>query len=141
MRDFDQERKERHEERERLLGDRSFQIGGEVFSYHANVSVDLLQRLTSDTPLLGNEYIEAIKASCLEMIEDEGDSHERFLGLLKRKKDPITLQDLQTVFQGLVEEAFKRPTQASLPSGDGDAETGASSTESPSTEQEPAAAA
>lgn len=141
MRDFDKEIQERHAERERLLGDRTFKLGGEVFSYHANVSVDLLQRLTSDTPLLGNEYIEAIKASCLEMIEEDGDAHERFLALLKRKTDPITLQDLQAVFQGLVEEAFRRPTEASLPSGDGDAATGPSSTEKRSTAPAKAAAA
>lgn len=141
MRDFDAERKERHEERERLLGDRTFKLGGEVFSHHANVSVNLLERLTSDTPLLGNEYIEAIKASCLEMIEEDGDAHDRFLALLKRKDDPITLQDLQAVFQGLVEEAFRRPTEASSPSGDGDATTGPSSTEKPSTAPAKAAAA
>jgi hypothetical protein len=141
MRDFDLERQERHAERERLLGDRQFKVGGETFTYKANVSYDVLRALTSDDDLSGSAYINAIEMCCLEMIEDEGDSHERFLALSKRKDDPITLEDLQTVFQGIVEEAFKRPTEASSPSGAGRETTGEQSTENSSTEQAVASAA
>ncbi len=133
MRDYDKERLERHVEREKLLGDRQFKIGGEFFTYKANVAVDVLRRLTSDTPLTGADYIDAIEASCLEMIEDTDDGHERFHLLLTRSDDPITMEDLQIVFTGLVEDAFRRPTEASSPSTDGDASTGTSSTETSST--------
>ncbi len=141
MRDFDKERVERHEERERLLGDRAFVFGGETFVFSAHISYDTLRRLTSDVPLAGEAYINAIEENVLALIEDDGDAHERFLALCKRTTDPITFDDLQTLCTGLVEEAFKRPTEASLPSQGGDATTGTSSTETPSTEPAEAAAA
>jgi hypothetical protein len=133
VKDYDAERQQRHKEREQALGDRQFKLGGEIFTYRANVSYDVLRRLTSDAPLTGSAYIDAIELSCLEMIEDDDDAHKRFIALSSRDKDPVTLEDLQAVFSGLVEDAFKRPTQASLPSGVTDAATGTSSTETPST--------
>jgi len=129
MRDFDKERTERHGERERALGDRDITFGGEVFRYESNVSYDVLRRLTSDVPLQGEAYITAIENSVLDLIEDEGDAHKRFLKLCKRKKDPVTFDDLQTLCTALVELAFSRPTEASLPSGDGRETTGTTSTE------------
>lgn len=141
MKDFDAERLERHKRREAEMGDRSFQLGGETFTYKANVSVDVLEKFTSDEILLGGDYIRMIKASCLEMIEDIDDAHERFLSLLSRSEDPITLIDLQDVFQGLVQEAFRRPTSASSPSGGLDADAGTTSTETSSTAPAEAAAA
>lgn len=135
MRDFDAERHERHAEREKLLGDRQFQFGGETFAFAANVSYDVLRKLTSEVPLQGEAYINAIEDSVLDLIEDEGDSRERFLALCKRTADPITFEDLQKLSSALVEEAFKRPTEASLPSGDGREITGTDSTESSSSEQ------
>lgn len=139
MRDFDQERQERHQEREKLLGDRSFKLGGEVFTYRANVAVDVLRSLTSDTPLTGAAYIDAIQHSCLEMIEEEG--HDRFREVLKRRDDPVTMEDLQVVFTGLVEEAFKRPLDPSSPSTAGDTGSGTGSKETSSTEPAVASAA
>lgn len=141
MRDYDEERAKRHAERDKLLGDRQFKVGGEVFVYKANVSVDVLRRMTSSDVLSGASYIDAIEQSCIDFIEDTDDAHDRFVALMKRTDDPITMEDLQAVFQGLVEDAFRRPTQASLPSGDGDAKTGLSSTESKSTEPAVVAAA
>jgi hypothetical protein len=141
MKDFDVDREQRHREREQALGDRSFKLGGETFTYKANVAVDVLRNLTSDAPLTGAAYIDAIHSSCLEMIEDDGDSHARFSALLERRDDPVTMEDLQAVFTGLVEEAFKRPTQASSLSGDGDATNGTGSTATSSTEPAVASAA
>lgn len=141
MQDFDVERQERHQERDRLLGDRTFRFGGEEFVYASNVSYDVLRRLTSDVPLQGEAYISAIEGSVLDLIEDESDAHKRFLKMCKRKKDPITFEDLQTLCTALVELAFSRPTEASLPSGDGREPTGVVSTESKSTEPAVASAA
>lgn len=134
MIDYDKERLERHAERVKLLGDRQFTLGGEKFVYKANVSYDVLRALTSEDDLSGAAYIDAIETSCLALIEDSKDAHKRFLALSQRKEDPVTLEDLQAVFSGLVEEAFKRPTQAPLPSGDGRETTGANSKESLSSE-------
>ena len=106
MRDFDQEREARHAEREKALGDRSFVFGGETFRYEANVPYDVLRNLTSEVPLAGQAYIDAIETNVLSLIEDEGDAHKRFLKLVKRRKDPITFDDLQTLCAGLVEEAY-----------------------------------
>ncbi len=141
MRNFDSEREQRHAEREKALGDRSFTFGSEVFAYSSNVSYDVLRRLTSDVPLQGEAYITAIENSVLDLIEDEGDAHKRFLKLCKRKKDPVTFDDLQTLCTALVELAFSRPTEASLPSGDGREITGTTSTEPTSSEPAVASAA
>ena len=134
MRNFDDERAERHAEREKQLGDRSFVFGGETFQYEANVPYDVLRNLTSDVPLAGQAYIDAIESNVLSLIEDTGDAHKRFLKLVKRRYDPITFDDLQTLCTGLVEEAFRRPLEVSLPSTDGQPPTGTDSTESSSTE-------
>jgi hypothetical protein len=136
MKDFDKERAERHAEREKALGDRSFVFGGETFTYAANVSYDVLRNLTSEVPLAGQAYIDAIEQNVVALIEDEGDAHKRFLKLCKRRKDPITFDDLQNLCTGLVEEAFKRPLEVSLPSTDGQQTTGIVLTESSSTEPE-----
>jgi hypothetical protein len=136
MKDFDLERAERHAEREKALGDRSFVFGGETFTYAANVSYDVLRNLTSEVPLAGQAYIDAIETNVVALIEDDGDAHKRFLKLCKRRKDPITFDDLQNLCTGLVEEAFKRPLEVSLPSTDGQQTTGTVLTESSSTEPE-----
>lgn len=141
MRNFDEDREQRHKERERLLGDRQIKIGGETFIYEANVSYDVLRRLSSEVPLQGEAYISAIENSVLDLIIDENGSHKRFLALCKRKKDPITFDDLQHLCTGLVEMAFSRPTEASLPSSGTDAVNGTSSTDSASIEQVEASAA
>ena len=141
MKDYDVDRAERHKKREEALGDRAFKIGGETFRFKANVSYDVLRNLTSTEPLLGADFINMVESNCLEMIEDDGDAHERFLALSKRKDDPITLEDLQEVFQGITEEAFKRPTEASSRSTDGDATTGTASKATSSTEPAVASAA
>lgn len=134
MKDFDADIEQRHREREAELGDRTFKLGGETFTYVANVPLDVLENLTSENVLLGGAYIKMVRESCLALVEDVGDQHDRFLAVLKRRgKDAITLDDLQNVFQGLVQEAFRRPTQASSPSGGSDAETGEISTETSST--------
>ena len=62
MRDYDQERQQRHEEREKAMGDRTFRIGGEIFTSVANVSVDALRRISSTDVLTGESYIDAIEA-------------------------------------------------------------------------------
>ena len=134
MKNYDQERAERHAERVKALGDRSFTFGGELFTYEANVSYDVLRNLTSEVPLAGQAYIDAIETNVLSLIEDDGDAHKRFLKLVKRRKDPITFDDLQNLCTGLVEQAFSRPLEASLPSTDGPETTGTDLTESSSTE-------
>lgn len=142
IRDFDADRAERHKEREQALGDRTFKLGGEVFAYNVNVSVDVLRQMSGEAEvLMGAAYINAIQAACLDFIEDDGDAHERFAALLKRRKDPITMEDLQAVFTGLVEEAFKRPTEAFSHSLGGDAKTGTPSTATSSTAPAVASAA
>lgn len=141
MRDFDQERQELHEQREREVGERQFKFGGETFSYVANVPYDVLRRVSSDEPLAGEDFINAIETLVLDMIEDDDGAHKRFLKLATRKKDPITFDDLQMLYRGLVELAFGRPTEASSSSGAGRETTGDTSTENSSTEQAVASAA
>ena len=143
MRDYDQEIEKAHEERVAALGDRSFKLGGVVWTYDANPPLYVMEILTSDKMLVGDEYIAAVKAACVEMIEDVGDQKKRFRRLIDNEDRTlrVTLIDLQNVFHGLVQEAFKRPTEASSPSGEQDAASGTNSKETTPTELAAASAA
>lgn len=141
MKDFDAERAELHKQREKEVGERQFKFGGETFSYIANVPYDVLRRVSSDEPLAGENFINAIEGIVVDMIEDTNGAHEKFRAMASRKKDPITFDDLQMLYRGLVELTFGRPTEASSPSGDGRETTGDPLTEISSTEPAVASAA
>lgn len=130
MRDFDSERHERHEQREKELGDRSFIIGGEHFTYRANARYRVLRdmaSITSDTE--GAVVIDTIEEAVLQLIEEDGDAHARFHALIERANDPITFEDLTALCNWLIEEQFARPTQAPSLSIAGRETTGTPSTD------------
>ena len=117
--DFDQERRERHAARERGLGDRSFVISGQTFTYKANASYTVLEELSASDEMDGAAMIRAIESAMLDMVDDA--QHDEFLAVLRNKQDPYTFEDLNDLASWLVEEQVKRPTAAPSSSTDGDA--------------------
>ena len=70
MRDYDLERAERHQERERLLGDRTFKLGGETFVFKANPSYDVLRQMTQPhlPQLVVLSYNEVTRDTAIESV-------------------------------------------------------------------------
>jgi hypothetical protein len=144
--DFDSKQLERQEERKRLLGDRSFTLRGETFSYVANSRYDVLRRVSelSETSA-GTAVLTTLESAVIELIEDtpeiNGDgkpssSHERFREICQREDFPITFEDLNEIATWLIEKQVDRPTQAPSSSPDGRDSTGTNSTDTSSLKQD-----
>lgn len=124
MRDFDTQRAQR---------DRTFKIGGETFEL-IPVAPEALLSYTEldDDP---KQMLPQMDALILDMIEDSDGAHEKWKALRARKADPLTLGDLQSVMQWMIqfqsnelEEEAGRPTVPPLSSTPGPAATGRRST-------------
>jgi hypothetical protein len=127
MKDFDTERKERHAEREATMGDRTFILGGETFSYRATVSYTVLERIAASSEQDGAALIRALEEAVIELLE-EG-QQDRFLAVIRSTEDPLSFSDLNDLCTWLTEAQVNRPTLAPLPSTAGDAKTSTSSTD------------
>jgi hypothetical protein len=127
MKDFDTERRERHAERERMMGERSFVVGGETFYYRAVVSYTVLESIAGSGGLEGAELIHVLERGAVDMLEDG--QEERFLAVLRNMDDPLSFNDLNELCFWLTEAQSGRPTLAPLPSTAGDATTSTSSTD------------
>ena len=140
MHDFDSERRARHEEREKELGDRSFTFGGERFLFRANVHYSVIQSVAEigendSSKSVFTEIVEAVVA----MVDPVDNGLERFRKVCApRDEDPITWDDMTTLCNWLIEKTSNRPPTPPELSPPSPAGTGTSSTETPSTE--PAAA-
>ncbi len=132
--DFDSERRERHAQRERGLGDRTFVLSGQTFKWRANASYTALERLASADEKDGAELVRAMESAMVDMVEEE--QQEKFLEVLHDKDDPYTFADLNSIASWLVEEQVKRPTIApsSSTGGDADPKTTTSSKDDSSSE-------
>ena len=139
MRNFDQEIADRHAERERTITDRDFQLGGQTFSHIVNVSVYALAELEEQQKAEQWDYVTFYERA-IESLVVEGDQ-KRLRSMFAAKKLVISVADLEALYRNLLEMAYGRPTEASSPSTDGDAQTGTSSTETSSTEPAVASAA
>lgn len=137
MMDFDKDQRERQEARERALGDRTFTLRGETFTYIANARFDVLRRVSelgqqSD----GATIIKTLEDAVLELIEDHDGAHERFRQLCEQTEFPVTFNDLNDVATWLIEQVSSRPTQAPSSSPDTHGANGTTSTDISSSPQE-----
>lgn len=127
MKNFDEAREARAKE------DRSFQLGGEVFTRKVGIRPEVLspyENLSDDTP--ATEALATIDMIVLDMIEDGGEGQDacvRYKALRAREDDPVTLGDLTDLVEWLVESATSRPTSRQSGSMRGPAATGTISTE------------
>jgi hypothetical protein len=139
VKDFDSERLQRHAEREAALGERSFLLGGETFSFRPEVTYLVLERIAAIGDTGGKGIIRDMEAAVLDMLEDG--QEERFLQVVRNTENPVTLGDLNDLCGWLTEQQTVRPTQAPLLSTDGRDSTGTDSTESSSSPPAVASAA
>lgn len=127
MKDFDSERQERHAAREKEMGDRTFVLGGEKFTYRATVSYTVLEYIANTGELEGGDLIHNLERGCVDLLDDG--QEERFLAVLRSTENPLSFADLNDLCTWLTEAQVGRPTLAPLPSTAGDATTSTSSTD------------
>lgn len=127
MKDFDSERKARHDEREASMGDRSFILGGQTFHYRATVSYTVLEKIAASSDQDGAELIRNLEDAILGLLEDG--QQDGFLAVIRSTEDPLSFADLNDLCTWLTEAQVNRPTLAPLPSTAGDAKTSTSSTD------------
>lgn len=139
MKDLDIERRERHAAREAEMGERSFKLGGETFTYKAVTSYLVLERIMDVENLEGSQVVRAFETAIVDMLE-EG-QEEKMMGVLHSMDDPFTLEDLNELCGWLSEVMVRRPTPASSPSTAGDAPIEITSTDDSSSKLVEASAA
>jgi hypothetical protein len=135
MHDFDTARKQRAARDAKTAASRTFQIGGEKFTWAPSARPEALTVLTTirpgkrdntgayildaddepvdrGTPL--HESVAIIDSIITDLIEDKDNAHERWASLRTRTNDPITLEDMQELVQWLISQVANRtPTQPS----------------------------
>lgn len=150
---FDSARKERAEAEAATRDERVFTIGGQDFYWKPGVRPEALSDLAkikpgkrdkdgelikdkngdpvdAGTPM--NETIEIIDRIIVAMIDPADDAHARWREVRAVEDDPITLDDMQTLVQWLIEQQTGRtPTVPRSPSGGG---RGTEKTETSSTD-------
>lgn len=130
---FDGQQRERQEQRERELGDRSFTLRGESFTFLANVRFDVLKRVSSlSGDNAGEHIITVLEEAVIDLIEDVDDGHARFRAVCSQNEFPVTFTDLNEIATWLIEKQVNRPTQAPSSSTDGRSKTGNGLTDSSS---------
>lgn len=133
MKDFDQERRERHARREEELPDRRFVLNGHTFTYRANPSYTALERLASASDAQGVEVIRLWEDGLLDLLDDG--QEDALLAALRDPKKPVTIEDLNQIISWVTEAQTARPTSPPSPSGAGGNGTSTSSTEDSSSVQ------
>lgn len=118
MKDFTAEFEQAHAERESELADRSFMLGGKVFTYAANPSYSALGQITSDGE---GDVIGRLEEGLLRLMD--GGQEEDFILALRDKEKVVTLTDLNAMISWIIEKQTGRPTKAPSLSTPGGATT------------------
>ncbi len=127
MKDFDVERHKRNEERKEQMGERTFVLCGETFTYRPWVSYTVLGKIATTNDLEGAELIDSYEKVVLDLLEPG--QEERFLAVARNNEDPLTFADLSDLANWLTEVQVNRPTLAPSPSMPGALPTSTPSTE------------
>ncbi len=124
--DFDAERRERHQENEAAWEDREFRFGGKTLRYLANppyqATKALVEIAESDA---GNKVFSVIEGAVVAMLEPQ--SRDEFRAAVSSSDDPVTWDDLLKLAFWLVEETSQRPTGRSQSSTESSSATGTES--------------
>ena len=133
--------KDLDEDRSNPLEERAFKIAGETFKYYPAVSPRWLfmnSEITGDLP--GDEILHRIDGMIGAMLTTDTE-RKRWESARERDKNPLTLNDLVSVRDWLVEEQTGRPPTPAVSSSNGSATTGTPSTETAFTELDAASTA
>jgi hypothetical protein len=135
MHDFDKERRERHEEREAALGDRSFTFAGRKFTYAANPSYKVTQSVAAMTAEMeGSAVFDTLESAVINMLDVE--HRESFREAVSGDaEDAVTFEDLTTLANWLIGKQAERPPTQPESSAPTQRTTGKNSTENSSDEQ------
>lgn len=145
MKDFNEGRAKRHEEREEEFGSKPFLFGhvegkpgegtpGEFF-VRANVGYLGIKRVAAlSDASSGDETFDAIEKSVFSMIDPENDAMTRFKKVIANIDDPITFDDLVELQGWLLEEQTSLPPTEPASSATSSQGSGKSSTETSSNE-------
>jgi len=126
--DLDQRRRERREEREREMGDRTFALGGKTFTYRSASSYMVMEDVVAlQRDGRGIDFVPTVERAILDMIEPG--QEEEMLAVLHDRDDPFTLADLNDLLAWLGAAQAGRPTELSSPSVPGDTSTSTTSTD------------
>lgn len=120
MEDFDEARTAR------APGDdeRSFKLGGEVFTIRQAVRPEVLVTAVSITNESGMDHdVKALDETMHGLLEEEG--RGRYTALRERESDPVTYFDLVDVVRWAMKVHTGRPTERPAPSLPGPGPTGA----------------
>lgn len=136
MHNFDEGREARKQ------ADRTFQIGGEVFVRKVGVRPEVIAAYESlNDSENATETLALIDSVVCDMIDDAGQAlaegdrikkigakgHDRYRKLREREVDPLSLADMTSLVEWLIEtETGRVPTQQPSPSQRGRAGTGTS---------------
>lgn len=117
MKDFDAERRQRHEEGRDA---RTFSLGGETFVVKAEIRPEALaeyERMSGDTD--AHEALRIIDDLVVSFLEEDDDAEGRYRGVRARTDDPIGMATLEALVEWLVETQTSRPTGRPGSSGTG----------------------
>lgn len=114
------------------VADRTFQIGGEVFVRKVGVRPEVIAAYESlDEQTGATETLALIDQVVIDMLDDAGqtlaegdeikkvgaDGHKRYRKLRERETDPLSLGDMTSLIEWLIEtETGRVPTQQPSPS-------------------------
>lgn len=129
--DFDAERRERHQENEAAWEDREFRFGGKTLRYLASPPYQSTKALVEIAEGdAGTRVFSIVEGAVIAMLEP--DSRAAFREVVASQDDPITWDDMIKLAFWLIEETSQRPTGRSQSSTESSSGTGAASTGSSS---------
>lgn len=106
---------------ERLKRERSFQLGGETFTYRASVSPEALLAWDQRHDKQGQEFLDVVDETVLAFLEDgqkaKWEHVRRPAG--PNNTNPVNINDIVEVIAYLFEEQVGRPTESPSTSTNG----------------------
>lgn len=128
LKDFDAERRQRHQEAEDAWGDRSFVFGGATLTFQANPPYQATKALVEISESDPGMRVFAIVEGAVRGILEPSSRPAFDDAVSQDKADPVTWDDLIALAYWLVEQSSSRPTGRSQSSTGGSSGTGTVST-------------
>lgn len=126
---FDDEQRERQQQKEAAAGDRTFVFRGETFTHRANVRYGVIKDIAGIAENTdGTAVFETVESAVYALLEDTDSGHERFRAVCQSDVFPVTFEDLGELLNWMIEVQTERPPTQSEPSSTGSTQNGTPST-------------